>query len=53
MASIAERMNIQEGEIIDISSIKGADNQAVGFTFKVHERNYRYLYNKSEIVSLK
>ncbi len=53
MASIAEKMKVQEGEIIDINSIKGKDNQAVGFTFKVHERNYQYLYGKSEIVSLK
>lgn len=53
MANIAERMNIQEGEIIDISCIKGEDNQAVGFTFKVHEKNYRYLYDKNEIVTLK
>lgn len=53
MASIAEKMKVQEGEIIDINSIKGKDNQAVGFTFKVHERTYQYLYGKSEIVSLK
>lgn len=53
MASIAEKMKVQEGEIIDINSIKGKDNQAVGFTFKVHERNYQCLYGKSEIVSLK
>lgn len=53
MASIAEKMKVQEGEIIDINSITGKDNQAVGFTFKVHERNYQYLYGKSEIVSLK
>ena len=53
MASIAERMNIQEGEIIDICSIKGENNQSVGFTFKVHERNYRYLYDKSKIISPK
>lgn len=53
MASIAEKMKVQEGEIIDINNIKGKDNQAVGFTFKVHERTYQYLYGKSDIVSLK
>lgn len=53
LAAIAEKMKVQEGEITNISSLKGKGNQAVGFNFKVHERNYRYLYSKGDIVSLK
>ncbi len=53
LASIAEKMTVQEGAIINISSLKGKGNQAIGFTFKVHEDNYRYLYSEKKIVSLK
>lgn len=49
LANIAKKMRVCEGNIKNISCLKGKDNQAIGFSFKIYENGYRYLYDRGQI----
>lgn len=50
MKRIANHLNINEEVISEIKSIKGDNNSAEGFIFKVNSNHkYRYLYNQGQI----
>lgn len=50
---IANHLNINEEVISEIKSIKGDNNSAEGFIFKVNSNHeYRYLYNQGQIEAL-
>lgn len=52
LKDVANHMNITEGDIKQITTVKGNDTSAVGFDFCVYKSKYRYLYSNNQINKL-
>lgn len=44
LKEISNSLNISESEIRDLKTVKGNDTSAIGFSFMVKDRLYRYIY---------
>lgn len=44
LKEISNSLNISESEILDLKTVKGNDTSAIGFSFMVKDRLYRYIY---------
>ncbi|WP_296400272.1 sugar phosphate nucleotidyltransferase [uncultured Acidaminococcus sp.] len=51
IATIACELQVKERDITNIQCVKSCDNRAVGFTFKSHGKQYKYLYANGKIES--
>ena len=49
LKEIAKRIEVNEAEIVNITSIKSKTNAAVGFQFNCRCNHYRYLYETAEL----
>lgn len=51
--SICRELKCKEAEIVCIKGIKDSNNEAVGFSFKLKDSNYKYYYatNNMEVIS--
>lgn len=53
LKGIAGSLNISEGEIQELKTVKGNDTSAIGFDFRVKDSLYRYIYAKESYEKMK
>lgn len=44
LKEVALKHNVKESEIVNVTSFKGNQNDAIGFTYQIHDKQYQYLY---------
>ncbi|MBR2633977.1 MAG: NTP transferase domain-containing protein [Clostridia bacterium] len=49
LSDLARRLSCGERDILEATAIKTRDNAAVGFTFRVHDKAYRYEYQSNKL----
>ena len=52
LKKISEKYHVSQGEVRGISTIKGENNEAIGFSFYIKENQYKYDYATEKISEL-